>query len=144
MKRIFALSALAVAFLVLSAGTSYGQKVWYSGNVKATVALLETHSDNYAKSLNKSMDASWIDGKDAQDEINHFVDKFEEATDKLKDKVEDQQNAKALFNEVVYRARVLNVGMLRYKVSAQAEKDWALVRNDINTLGKSYKIVVKW
>ena len=144
MKRMFLLSALAVVFLVLSADNSFGQKVWYTGDVKATVAALEANTDRFSESLNKSMDATWIDGKPAQDEINHFVDKFEEATDKLKDKVEDQQSAKALFNEVVYRARVINAGMLRYKVSPQAEKDWSMVRSNINSLGKSYKIVVKW
>ena len=144
MKRIFAVSALAVAFLVLSADNSFGQKVWYTGDVKATVAALEANTDRFAESLNKSMDATWIDGKDAQDEINHWVDKFEEATDKLKTKVEDQQAVKTLFNEVVFRARVINVGMLRYKVSPQAEKDWDMVRNNINSLAKSYSIVVKW
>jgi len=144
MKKIFALSALAVAFVVLTADTTFGQKVWYSGNVKATVASLETNTDKYAEALNKSMDSSWIDGKDAQDQVNHFVDQFEEATDKLKDKVEDQQNAKKLFDEVVYRARIINAGMLRYKVSPQAETLWAAVRKDINTLGKSYKVIVKW
>jgi len=39
---------------------------------------------------------------------------------------------------------VINVGMLRYKVSPQAEKDWDMVRNNINSLAKSYKIIVKW
>ena len=144
MKRIFAVSALAVAFLVLSADNSFGQKVWYTGDVKATVAALEANTDRFSESLNKSMDATWIDGKDAQDEINHWVDKFEEATDKLKSKVDDQQSVKGLFNEVVFRARVINVGMLRYKVSPQAEKDWDMVRNNINSLAKSYKIVIKW
>jgi len=144
MKRVFMLSALTVAFLLLSADNSFGQKVWYTGDVKATVAALEANTDRFSESLNKSMDATWIDGKPAQDEINHWVDKFEEATDKLKDKVEDQQSAKALFNEVVFRARVINVGMLRYKVSPQAEKDWEMVRSNINSLGKSYKVVVKW
>jgi hypothetical protein len=144
MKRVFMLSVLTVAFLVLSADNSFGQKVWYTGDVKATVAALEANTDRFAESLNKSMDATWIDGKDAQDEINHWVDKFEEATDKLKTKVEDQQAVKTLFNEVVFRARVINVGMLRYKVSPQAEKDWDMVRNNINSLAKSYSIVVKW
>ena len=144
MKKIFALSALTVAFLVLTADTTLGQKVWYSGDVKATVAMLETNSDKFSKSLNKSMDATWIDGKKAQDQINGFVGDFEEATDALKDKVEDQANAKKYFDEVVYRARIINAGMLRYKVSPEAEKDWAQVRNNINTLGKSYKVVVKW
>ena len=144
MKRVLIATTFFAAFILMSGDTSYGQKVWYSGDVKATVAALEANSDRFAESLNKSMDATWIDGKPAQDEINHWVDKFEEATDKLKDKVEDQQSAKALFNEVVFRARVINVGMLRYKVSPQAEKDWDMVRGNINSLGKSYKIVVKW
>ena len=144
MKRVFMLSALTVAFLLLSADNSFGQKVWYTGDVKATVAALEANTDRFSESLNKSMDATWIDGKDAQDEINHWVDKFEEATDKLKDKVEDQKSGKALFNEVVFRARVINVGMLRYKVSPVAEKNWDMVRSNINSLAKSYKVVVKW
>jgi DNA repair ATPase RecN len=144
MKKLFALAAFSIAFIVLSADTSFGQKVWYSGDVKATAQSLESNTDKFAEALNKSMDASWVDGKDAQDQINHFVDQFEEATDKLEQKVEDQKAAPKLFDEVVYRAKIINAGMNRYKVSAEAEAYWAAVRKDINTLGKSYKIVVKW
>ncbi len=144
MKKLLALTAFSIAFIVLSADTSFGQKVWYSGDVKATARSLESNTDKFAEALNKSMDASWIDGKDAQDQINHFVDQFEEATDKLEQKIEDQSAAPKLFDEVVYRARIINAGMLRYKVSPEAEAYWAAVRKDINSLGKSYKIVVKW
>jgi len=77
-------------------------------------------------------------------QINGFVDQFEEATDKLEQKIEDQKLAPGLYKEVVKRAKVINKAMLKYKLGPEAESDWALVRNDINSLGKSYAIVVKW
>jgi len=143
MKRILGLSALTIAFLVLSADTTLGQKVWYSGNVVQTARDLESHTDKYAESINKSMDASSVDGKRIQDEINGFVDQFEEATDKLEQKIEDQKAAPGLFNEVVARAKVINGAMTKYKVKGEPKALWSLVKKDINKLGKSYGIVVK-
>ena len=143
MKRILGLAAVAVAFMVLSADKTLGQKVWYSGNVVQTARDLESHTDKYAESLNKSMDASSVDGKRIQDEINGFVDQFEEATDKLEQKIEDQKAAPGLFNEVVNRAKVINGAMVKYKVKGEPKALWSLVKKDINKLGKSYGIVVK-
>jgi DNA repair ATPase RecN len=144
MKRVLALSALAVGFLVLSADSAFGQAVWYSGNVTETMRSLESNTDKFAESLNKALDASKLDGTKVQDQINGYVDQFEEATDKLEQKVEDQQAAPGLFKEVVKRAKTINKAMLKYKLGPEAEADWAKVRNDINSLGKSYAIVVKW
>ena len=144
MKRVFALSALAVAFLVVSADSTFGQTVWYTGNPKETVRSLESHTDKFAESLNKALDASKLDGTKAQDQINGFVDQFEEATDKLEQSVEDQKLAPGAYKVVVQRAKVINKFMLKNKLGPEAEADWALVRNDINSLGKSYAIVVKW
>ena len=144
MKRVFVLSALAVAFFVLSTDTAFGQKTWYTGNVTETARALENHTDKFTESLNKALDASKLDGTKVQDQINGFVDQFEEATDKLEQKVEDQQAAPGLYKEVVKRAKVINKAMIKYKLGPEAESDWALVRNDINSLGKSYAIVVKW
>ena len=146
MKKVFALTALAVAFLVVSADSTYGQAVasWYSGNPKETVRSLESHTDKFAESLNKALDASKLDGTKAQDQINGFVDQFEEATDKLEQGVEDKNLAPGAYKEVVKRAKVINKFMLKNKLGPEAEADWALVRNDINSLGKSYAIVVKW
>jgi len=145
MKRVFALSALAVAFLVLSTDTAFGQSaVWYTGTPKETVRSLESHTDKFAESLNKALDASKLDGTKAQDQINGFVDKFEEATDKLEQSVEDRKLAPGAYRAVVARAKAINKFMLKNKLGPEAEADWALVRNDINSLGKSYAIVVKW
>ena len=145
MKRVLALSALAVAFLVVSADSAFGQTaVWYTGNPKETVRSLESNTDKFAESLNKALDASKLDGTKAQDQINGFVDQFEEATDKLEQSVEDQKLAPGAYKVVVQRAKVINKFMIKNKLGPEAEADWALVRNDINSLGKSYAIVVKW
>jgi len=146
MKRVFALSALAVAFVVVSSDSAFGQKaVWYTGTPKETVRSLESNTDKFAESLNKALDASKLDGTKAQDQINGFVDQFEEATDKLEQSVEDQKLAPGAYKVVLARAKVINKFMLKNKLGPAAESDWALVRNDINSLGKSYGIAtVKW
>jgi hypothetical protein len=144
MKRVFALSALAVAFLIFSADSALGQAVWFTGSPKETVRSLESNTDKFAESLNKALDASKLDGTKTQDQINGFVDQFEEATDKLEQSVEDQKLAPGAYKVVVKRAKVINKFMLKNKLGPEAEADWAKVRNDINSLGKSYAIVVKW
>lgn len=144
MRSILMLFVLVGAMVVLGADSAYGQKVWYSGNLEATMRSLETNSDNFSKSLSGSLDYSEIDGTKMEDEINKFVHDWEEAIDMLKEKVDDQEVAPVRYRKMLADAKKINSFMARYNLSWKAEQDWLKCRKDINALGNVYRVTVKW
>jgi hypothetical protein len=130
--------------VVLGADSAYGQKVWYSGNVEATMRSLENNSDNFAKSLDVALDYSEIDGTKMEDEVNKYVHDWEESLDMLKEKVDDQEAAPVRYRAMLNHARNINRFMARYNLAWKAEQDWLKCRKDINALGNVYRITVKW
>ena len=69
---------------------------------------------------------------------------FEHATDKLKDKSEDQKYAPNLAKEVLIRRRSINAFMRKHPLSQDANNDWARVRNDLTLLAAGYRIKWRW
>lgn len=139
MKRlhIFTLIVLAVGTVSVTASA---QRPWYRGNVREIIRQLESDTDRFKGSLDRSLDDSHLNGTRAEDEINRYVKEFEEATDRLRDRAEDRDFAPGAAREVLARGRSINVFMRTNRLRGGAEADWARVRNDLNRLANGYYI----
>ena len=113
-------------------------------NVRQIIRNIETDTDTFKSSLDRALDHSSLDGTRAEDDINEYVKQFEHATDKLKDKAEDQQYAPNLAREVLIRGRSINTFMRKHQLSQDANNDWARVRDDLTLLARGYKINWRW
>jgi DNA repair ATPase RecN len=113
-------------------------------NVRQIIRNLETDTDTFKGSLDRALDHSPLDGTRSEDEINEYVKQFEHATDKLKDKAEDQKYAPNLAREVLLRGRSINTFMRKHQLSQDANNDWARVRNDLTLLAHGYRINWRW
>jgi hypothetical protein len=56
--------------------------------------------------------------------MNRYVHDFEEATDKLKDRHDDQKAAPMLAREVLVRGRSINQFMRRHRPGGRSMTDW--------------------
>lgn len=144
MRRFAILTAAVLTFVILSTGSTLAQKPWYRGNVRDIIRDLETDTDHFKSSLDNALDHSRLNGSRAEDEINEHVKRFEEATDRLRDRSEDRQYAPNLAREVLNRGRSINQFMIRHRLGGRAESDWAKVRSDLNRLANSYYINWRW
>jgi len=144
MKRSLALIAVGTLVLISSAQFLRAQKPWYRGNVVDIIKQLESDTDRYKSSLDKALDHSRLNGSRTEDEINDYVKKFEEATDKLRDRAEDRQHAPNAAREVMNRGRAINRFMTTHRLGGDAEGDWAKVRNDLGRLADAYYIRWRW
>ena len=143
MKPLFLL--LASAMILLNAtGNTLAQRPWYRGNVREIIRQLESDTDRFKSSLDSALDRSSLNGTRAEDEINEYVKRFEEATDRLRDRSEDREFAPNAVREVLARGRSINVFMRTHRLGGRAESDWARVRNDLNRLANSYNIGWRW
>lgn len=113
-------------------------------NVRQIIRNLETDTDTFKGSLDRALDHSPLDGTRSEDEINEYVKQFEHATDKLKDKAEDQKYAPNLAREVLIRGRSINSFMRKHQLGPAADNDWARVRNDLTLLAHGYRINWRW
>lgn len=144
MKRSLVLTAVGALVLVSSVQFLRAQKPWYRGNVVDIIKQLETDTDRYKSSLDKALDHSRLNGTRTEDEINDYVKKFEEATDKLRDRAEDREQAPNASREVLNRGRAINRFMNTHRLGGDAEGDWARVRNDLGRLADAYYIRWRW
>ena len=144
MKRSLILAVLTLTCLMLSLGNVVAQRPWYRGNVRDIIRDLETDTDHFKSSLDRALDRSRLNGSRAEDEINDYVKRFEEATDRLRDRAEDRQYAPGLVREVLNRGRSINGFMRSRRLGGEAESDWARVRNDLNRLANAYNVNWRW
>ena len=144
MRRFAILTAAVLTFVIISTGSTLAQRPWYRGNVREVIRDLESDTDRFKSSLDGALDRSRINGSRREDEINEHVKRFEEATDRLRERAEDRQYAPNLAREVLSRGRSINAFMIRHRLGGQAESDWAKVRGDLNRLANSYYINWRW
>jgi hypothetical protein len=112
--------------------------------VHQIIRNLETDTDTFKSSLDHALDHSPLDGTRTEDEINEYVKQFEHATDKLKDKAEDQKYAPNLARQVLVRGRSINSFMRKHQLGQNANNDWARVRDDLTLLAHGYRINWRW
>ena len=142
MKRtIFSLISAVTITLMFSV---VANAQWYRGDLKNTLKRLEEDSDRFAKSLDSDLDHSRLNGTRREDEINAFVHRFEEATDRLKDRYEDQGYAPNAAREVLERGRDIDRFMRRNRTGPRSEADWRIVRNSLTKLAWAYRINWRW
>ena len=145
MRRVLNCTLSVLMLLTLSTMNSLGQRTSViRTNVHQIIRNLETDTDTFKTSLDRALDRSALDGKRSEDEINEYVKQFEHATDKLKDKAEDQKYAPNLAREVLVRGRSINTFMGKNKLGQDVDNDWARVREDLTLLAHGYKINWRW
>ena len=145
MKKLAILALVALlGSLFVTESTQAQRRPWYRGNVREIIRDLETDTDRFKGSLDHALDRSSLNGSRAEDEINDYVRKFEEATDRLRDRAEDRQAAPGLVRQVLDRGRSINTFMRRNRLGAAAESDWARVRSDLNRLANAYYLNWRW
>ena len=128
------------AFVTLPVATFGTQRE----DVKEMVKLLQEDTTRFRKSLEASLDNSSLNGTEEEDEANNYVDKFRDATKRLKQRYDDNKYATGDANEVLTRAKRIEGWMHNHTPSIDAQKDWQTVRSDLELIARTYNITLKW
>ena len=111
MKTITRTAAiLALMLLAGFANLALAQRPYRlsEGDLRGLMSRLERDSDQFRQSIDHSLDRSRLDGSRAEDRINDFVKAFEQATDRLKDRFDDDRSASATVQEVLDRGAAID------------------------------------
>jgi hypothetical protein len=79
-----------------------------------------------------------------EDNINDYIARFEEATDRLRDRFNTRHSTGEDATEVLTRARNIDQFMANSRLNRNATNQWTSIRNDLNTLATYYRVSWNW
>ena len=115
-----------------------------TNQMRAVIARLETNTDRFSRSIDAALDRSRFNDNDLEDQVNALVDELEFATDQLKDRTGDNFANRMDVNAVLRRGMYLDMFMQRNSLSTAAQRDWRLVRSDLDRLARVYGVTWTW
>jgi hypothetical protein len=105
---------------------------------------IETRADRFSNSLSNALDRSRYNGTAREDEVNRLLTDFEYSTDQLR----EHFNANASTGEdvrlVLQRAAMLDSFMRNNRLANAAERQWTLLRSDLDRLARDYSVAWNW
>jgi hyperosmotically inducible protein len=137
---------LMPTLVIIMAGTSnvLGQAFRTTVQIKTMLKRLETNTDRFSRSIDAALDRSRFDNTDIEDQANALVDELEFATDRLKDRADDNIVNTFDVNEVLRRGMYLDMFMQRHDFTPASERDWRTIRFDLDQLARLYGVTWTW
>jgi hypothetical protein len=112
--------------------------------MKDLLSSIEKGADRYKDSLNRALDVSRFNNSKTEDNINQFIKDFEDATDRLQARFDDDQSASGLVETVLNRAALIHNFMVRNQLTVRAQEDWARLRGKLDQLALAYHVRWNW
>jgi signal transduction histidine kinase len=145
-RRFMTSAALAMAGLTATSAGAVAQEPTRLSDeqVERLLERIEKAADKYRESLDDALDESRLDDSKREEEINKYVREFEDATDRLEKRFDDDKDAAEDVREVLTRAARIDGMMGRFGLTDRAQSDWRLVRTDLDELARAYGVAWQW
>lgn len=144
MKFLKRFNAILLMLLILGVGFSVqAQTAMNNQMAKTIIKRLEMNSDKFRDHL----DVEFVNvrNEDMRESlIQAQVAAFEVVTDRLSDRVEDNEVIPSDVEGVLSRALAIERALHNAKVSTDAMADWARIRADLDALAKAYNVAWVW
>jgi hypothetical protein len=112
--------------------------------VERLLERIEQSADKFRSSIDDALDKSSADDSKIEKDINKYVEAFENATDRLESRFDDDKSSAEDVQEVLTRAASLNSLMARHAFTDRSQADWRLLRSDLNELARAYGVTWEW
>jgi hypothetical protein len=112
--------------------------------VENALRRVEASADRFRSSFSAAMDRSRWNGTSTEDQLNTYVQNFEQATDTLRSRFNARTSVAADVENVLSQAAFLNDFMMRNRLDMQAMNDWTTLRADLDALARSYNVTWDW
>jgi hypothetical protein len=109
--------------------------------VNEIIKRVEERSDRFVKLFDRSLDRSGLDGTNREDRLNEHARNLEKALDDLRGEFDRKENYVETRPEVrrcLDIATDINAAMRNRRLGAETERQWALLRTELNTLADVY------
>jgi hypothetical protein len=110
----------------------------------ALLSRIDRSIATFRTSFDRAIDRSRINGSRAEDDINQSVSDFKQATERLRDRVQDHRAGAADVEDVLRRASVIDGFMASHALDATVARDWQSLRGDLDELARAYGVTRNW
>jgi hypothetical protein len=131
---------------LVSTATAQGRyrgRRYSKGDVDRIIKRVEDRSDSFKRLVDRSLDRSRLDGTRREDRINDQVADLETSLDDLRrefDRKDSYFDTRAEVERVMREAEDVNGVLRRLRFNNAVQREWALVRADLNKLAGVYNL----
>lgn len=147
-NKLIKLTYLAIiAFAVSLSSTAMAQsRVYYVSDreVQNLLDRIESETNRFKTTIDRSLDRSVADGTDREDSINQRVSDFETATDRLRDNFRARRSTSADVQNVLDRGADVNRIVVNGRFPNVVENQWRTIRTHLDTLANYYRLRANW
>lgn len=112
--------------------------------VKTLLTSIETDTDIFKRSLDRSLDRTSLNGSNSEDTVNNYVKDFENSTDALKQKFDAKRSVTNDVQEVLNKAYFIDGFMKDNRLNARTQRDWTTLKTKLETLAGYYNVAWNW
>jgi hypothetical protein len=112
--------------------------------VEALINRVETSTDRFRQSVDFALDRSRYNGTASEDEINRFIQTFDQATDQLRERFNRRASVSADVENVLRQAVSIDQFVITNRLGGRVRSDWNLVRTDLDALARAYNVAWRW
>ncbi len=115
-----------------------------ANEVKSLLTTLEGKTDVFKRDMELALNRSVLNNSRSEDAINEYIDAFENATDKLKQNFDANKSTDMDVEDVLNKGAYIDTFMRDYRLLRPAERQWLLIKNDLDKLSNYYAVSWKW
>ena len=142
---------ISVTLVILLAGISLIAQAQYQRPYRTTdrvvqqlIRSIEVRANRFKISLDRALDRSRLDNTRREDNINQLVSDFEMSTNQLRDHFNRRESTVLDVEQVLDRAVMIDRFMQRRRLLNTTERDWRLLKADLNSLASYYRVAWDW
>jgi hypothetical protein len=138
---------IAVLGMLATAGavnTSMAQQRYGTAATRDLIRRIETRADTFRQSVQTSLARGGRNTTSRGDELNRLIADFQTATSDLNTRFSPRQTTPAQVRAVLDRAALINNFLVNNQISRAAQRDWELLRGDLDQLAQTYNLNWQW
>jgi outer membrane lipoprotein SlyB len=108
------------------------------------LSRMDTGIAAFRSNFDQAIDRNRINGSRAEDDINQTVKDFKQATDRLRDRVQNRRADVTDVEDVMRRASRIDAFMTSNALGAAVDHDWQTLRGDLDALARAYGVTWNW
>ncbi len=112
--------------------------------VQTLLSRIETRTDMFRRDMTLALDRSILDNTRSETSVINYITEFENATDRLKQNFDARRSTANDVSEVLNRAYYIDGFMRDYRFDVRAERQWTMLKTDLNTLSNYYSVSWDW
>lgn len=110
--------------------------------VQALLTRIETGTDVFKRSIDRALYRE--NNTNSSNDVAQYIADFETETDRLKQRFDSRKSVSSDVSGVLTRASAIDSFMRNNRLNTAAQRDWNLLKTDLNTLASYYSVSWNW